>query len=208
MQRKWSIALAVVLLVGSMFLLWRWQGERDGYEEEIAGLRDENLELRERLEVLENDGDGDEPIEMPRPWSREGLEHHPQVEQMKAQGQEAGYSPGTTSWMPLELEIPPKMSQVESSTYTEPGSLVRDLTGMLGYEESLGQDLWQVTTRVLIDDDEATAVIMLWGFMDDSVAGTDLLVQMEREEDRWAVVSLQQRHHCRRAVTEDGRMCQ
>ncbi len=210
MQRKWLISLVVVLVLGSVFLLWRWQADRDVYEEQIARLKDENLELRQRLEALEEDpdeepdGEGDAPRPM---WSLEALEHHPQVEQMKVRGEEAGYSPGSTVWQPAVLEIPPQMAEAAASAYEDPGSLLMDLAETLRFHQSLGRDVWELTSRVFIDGEEAVGIIMFWGFKDDSVAGTDYRVHMELEGGRWFITATEQRHHCWRGLTEDQIMC-
>ena len=219
-EKKGWIAVVVVLSVGLLFLLWRWNVARGGYEDQIARLKDENLELREELEAIEDPGEdpdedpGEDPDEEPddeveraRLWSLEDLEYHPQVDHMKVRGEEAGYSPGSTLWTPAAVEIPTEMADSAGSTYEDPGSLLMDFAETLGFEHDLGRNVWQLTSRAFIDGDVAVGVIMLWGFKDDSVAGTDYRVHMERSEGRWFITDTEVRHHCWRGLSEDELMC-
>lgn len=59
----------------------------------------------------------------------------------------------------------------------------------------------RLTIRVLMPGaGQASATILQWGFLDDSVAGGDWLLTLRQHQGHWQVVEVQQRWHCWRAV--------
>jgi outer membrane murein-binding lipoprotein Lpp len=113
-----------------------------------------------------------------------------------------GWQPGTTEWEPFELP-----DEVRG-TYDTPGEIVAELAAVL-YVPQLGQDTWETTVRVLLDEDDpdlAYGAVLGWGFLDDAVLGEDIRITLTRTEDeRWEAGGAEVRAHCMRGV--DGTMC-
>jgi hypothetical protein len=117
-----------------------------------------------------------------------------------------GYEPGTTGWSPFEL--PDEAATELDEAYEAPGEAAAALLAALE-APSLGQDTWEATARVLLDpedEDQAQAVAISWGWADDAVIGRDVQAELSRtDDDRWALGSIEARHHCLRGVTDDDR---
>ena len=136
-------------------------------------------------------------------WSREALELQPRMERLvRATPPEPGYAPGTTPWRSSERMAATGPDSLAAGT---PGSALSKLATSLGLPAALGDAAWEQTTRVwLLGEDEAVGVVLLWGFLDDAVAGQDLRVQLRLTGGSWKVEAIEVRFHCRRRVTEDG----
>jgi outer membrane murein-binding lipoprotein Lpp len=113
-----------------------------------------------------------------------------------------GWQPGTTEWEPFELPDGVR------GTYDTPGEIVAELAAAL-YVRQLGQDTWETTVRVLLDEDDpdlAYGAVLGWGFLDDAVLGEDIRITLTRTDDeRWEAGGAEVRAHCMRGV--DGTMC-
>jgi hypothetical protein len=146
----------------------------------------------------------DEGGRMPM-WSEAGLEAQPRIAELRrATPPELGFDPGSTAWAPVDH---PRIEVLESLTFDTPAGAALATAAALGWDASLGTDVWEWTVRVWLDSPErAVAVVLGWGFQDDSVAGQDLRVAMEREDDGWRVESVRRRSHCARGVA-DGDLC-
>ena len=57
-------------------------------------------------------------------------------------------------------------------------------------------------TLTPIDDDTSVAMIQVSGYPDDSIAGEEYRVLMQRGPDGWYVESVEVRTHCRRGVSD------
>lgn len=143
-----------------------------------------------------------------RPWTREGLEYHPEMAALVSSGdsRELGWSPETGPWRewdsPLLEEFGPGGS---AGRRQSPALLLHDFAGALPTAGLLGEDLWQSTVRLLRQSPQkATGVVLCWGLKDDSVAGTDYLVVLESVEGEWSVTEVSERHHCRRGLSPEG----
>jgi hypothetical protein len=144
-----------------------------------------------------------------RDWSAAGLEYQPRLSALRAATpDEMGWEPGTTPWRPAELAIPPEFTRAaaeQGAGFDSPGELLARLGDALGLAGPVGEDTWELSLRVLpVSEDEATGMILLWGFKDDAVAGGDYRVHLARVDGRWYAERMEQRFHCRRGVTEDG----
>lgn len=136
-------------------------------------------------------------------WSEEGLEAQPRLEELAQQTPPDMGTPATTDWRSSNHEIPSDLGRRTEGGPTSPGTLITALSRELRFDDALGVDVWEQTTRVhQEDDDRATAVILRWGVKDDSLAGMDLRVQMATANDVWFVEELEERFHCRRGVSD------
>ncbi len=133
--------------------------------------------------------------------SREQLIEQPRMEQLKESVDPDFANPQTTEWAESERDIPDSMTgsaQAVDELYA--------LGAELGLNQALGQQFREQTYRIMnTGDNEALGVIALWGFMDDSMIGMDLLVHLEGDDGRWYVTELEERHHCLRGV--DAGLC-
>ena len=175
--------------------------ERDAAEARADSLAEENERLEEELVELRADDPDDETEERPEPEplrTPEGL-----VDQLRAHfprpDEPEEFEPGTTDWRAFELP-----GELEA-THDSPGAAASALLEALEAQR-LGQDVWEATTRVLLDPDDqdtAYAAVLSWGWADDATAGRDVRVTLTRTDDgEWQLGGAEARAHCRRGVTE------
>lgn len=144
----------------------------------------------------------DDPRTKLQLWSREGLVTQDRMEVLK--GQRDDVDPESTVWQETDYEIPEKLRQEGQQRAQTPGSLAQEVVAALGLSDALGVEVWEQTIRVFQEEtDRATAVIFRWGLKDDSVAGADLRLRMEMDEDGWYVVEAHDRFHCARGTAND-----
>jgi|GEM_PF-3179046 len=138
-------------------------------------------------------------------WDAAGLEAQPRLAELqRSTPAELGFDPGTTGWTVVGGK---RAEMLGSLTFDTPAAAALAAAGALGWDSSLGSDVWEWTVRVMTEPPHrAVAVVLAWGFKDDSVAGQDLQVEMERADDGWRVTSLRQRSHCGRGIA-DGDLC-
>ena len=139
-------------------------------------------------------------------WSREGLGAQWRVEWLRQRMPPGlGYSPGTTAWERTTIDLPLPLGADAAQAPTA-GALLADMVLRLGPVDGLGEDVWEQTTRIWFEaEDEAVGVILRWGLKDDSVAGHDHRVTMRRGIGGWYVDAVEERDHCIRGVTAEGR---
>jgi hypothetical protein len=136
----------------------------------------------------------------PAAGSAEALLAHPGMQRLKEQAEQYPVSPESTTWSERD-DLPDDWPGDKEDTLS-PG---RALAALIG-ELELGRQGSETTLRLMLQgDDEAVGVIMEWGMMDDSVAGRDHKVELRLVEDRWTVEHVEQRQHCRRGISEEGR---
>jgi hypothetical protein len=188
-------------------------------ERRADDLADENAELEAELEAelsaeraddrADDRADGDgatdpdeaphEPAASPQPMrSAEGLNE--QLRLLFDPGDlPEGYEPGSTDWRALD---PPGGLD---DTYSSPGELAIALAAELD-AEALGQDLWETTARVLLDQsdpEQAYVAVLSYGMADDAVAGRDVRMTVTRSDDGWEPGGAEERFHCLRGVDAD-----
>jgi hypothetical protein len=134
-------------------------------------------------------------------WTVDALDAQPRLAELRASTPAAtGFAPASTLWMASEIAVP------ETLSASTPGALLAMITAAQGWTDSLGDAVWEQTTRVwTTDDDSSTGIVLLWGFMDDAVAGRDVRLTMRRRDGMWRVERIEERHHCRRGVTRESR---
>lgn len=212
--RRWwpALAAAVVFtlaLGGALGLLLNQSAALERARADLAVLRAEKAALVEEVRRLQA-GTGGQGTVAVRPWSAEGLVEQPRLAEYAPGARAAGLDPGTSQWRAAGLALPQRFAEpgVAGGRWESPGALLAALLSELGLADRLGLDVWETTTRVLFtQEDEATGVVLLWGLKDDAIAGTDLRVRLRRVPAGWMVTALEERHHCRRGVTGDGRGC-
>lgn len=137
--------------------------------------------------------------ERPRPFTRDALEIQPEMlalQQHVPPG--SGFHPATTSWATVAGALPAERAAT-------PGALLAKVAAARGWTDALGDAVWEETSRLFIENDErATAVLLLWNFLDDAVAGHDFRLSMALAQGEWRVERVDQRYHCRRSVTAAG----
>lgn len=196
------------------------EDELDRSRDRTETLEQENLALEEQLAALEDAAPGDDPDaagEQPAPTApfedvadirtAEGLidqlRVHLRDPELEAEMPE-GWEPGMTDWTPFEA--PDRVA----GTYDTPGEVMAALAAEVD-AALLGQDQWETTIRVLLDEDDtdlAYGAVLGWGFKDDSVVGRDIRMTLTRtDDDRWEPGGAEQRQHCMRGVTDDGTAC-
>lgn len=137
-------------------------------------------------------------------WTRGGLDAQPRMAELRRQapgGPE--YVPATTAWR--VREDAPAVPARTSGPAASPGAVVAEMAVALGWADILGEAAWEQTTRIWREEDQAVGVVLLWGLQDDAVAGRDLRVHLRRSREGWEVERVEERFHCRRKVTDDGR---
>jgi hypothetical protein len=173
---------------------------------QIEALEAELAAAEARVEALEAERRQAEPsdqLEAAPPFSPEGL-----TDQLRRFFRPAAlpesFEPGPTAWQ--EAEVPSRFTRDEARGFASASALA---TAIAGEERSasLGIDLWEVTTRVLVADDQrsAQAAILSWGIKDDAVEGEDVRLELRQGERGWYVEAAERRTWCRRGVTDDQR---
>jgi len=208
-RHRWPLLVAAVAVAGLLALSWQvWHSQRliQELRTELAGANTERADLATRLQAQEQrvrELEAGIPARPAPLWSAEGLADQPRLPELVARVREFGFTPGTTRWRASALAIPVQFTRPRS-TWRSPGALVAGLVSALNLGEPLGQDAWEITTRVFMPEaDQASAIIMVWGLKDDSVAGRDFLLVLRQHQGNWYVVEVQERFHCSRGVTAD-----
>ena len=208
-RHRWPLLVAAVAVAGLLALSWQaWHSQRliQELRTELAGANTERADLATRLQAQEQrvrELEAGIPARPALPWSAEGLAYQPHMTGFAFHAQGFGFTPGTTRWRPSGLVVPAPFTRPRS-TWRSPGALVAGLVSALNLGEPLGQDAWELTTRVFMPEaGQASAIIMMWGLKDDSVVGRDYLLVLRQHQGNWYVVEIQERFHCRRGVTAD-----
>ena len=115
-------------------------------------------------------------------------------------------SVGVTAWE--TGEDPPEGFGVGGNRYDSPFATLQALM-TFGVQQEGGLPSGQRLVGDILDadDDSARAWIQLTGSGDDSVAGTEILLLMSRDERGWFIEELSFRNHCRRGVDPAGALC-
>jgi hypothetical protein len=139
-------------------------------------------------------------------WSREGLLAQPRMDRRHRQvAQDMGYAPGTTEWRPARIVLPTELVGAGAPGAASPGDLLFMLSSRAGWVASLGEDVWEATTRIWMESEiRSVGAVLLWGLKDDAVAGHDFRVHMQRDGERWSIERVEERFHCSRGVSEGG----
>jgi hypothetical protein len=112
-------------------------------------------------------------------------------------------TPDATPWREMPA---PALASARILKSTTPGGLLLAVAASQNWADMLGDAAWEQTVRVWTDDkDAAVGVVLLWDFMDDAVAGHDFRISMRRTDAEWKVERIEDRYHCRRKVTAEGR---
>jgi hypothetical protein len=138
------------------------------------------------------------------PWTREAVDVQERMAELRQRTPpDSGATPGTTSW---RISSEPAVGGARVVHAATPGALLASLSVSHGWADVLGDAAWEQTMRVWTDgNDVAVGVVLLWDFMDDAVAGHDWRISMRRTGNGWGVERIEERYHCRRKVSADGR---
>jgi hypothetical protein len=113
---------------------------------------------------------------------------------------ENGWKHASTTWRKLDAEFD-KVNASPHQTGQSPGLLLVALITDLKVSESLGQEVWEVNSRIeFIDENNAIGYIMSYGFSDDSVAGSDIKVTMKKDNGFWYIETAEEREQCYRGL--------
>jgi hypothetical protein len=194
--------VAIALVLVAFWQVWHSNRTIGELRAELAEANADRAQLVTTLQAQEQRvleaAAPDSPV--PPVRSAEGLIHQPRLAELAARAKEFGFTPGSTSWHQSALAIPEQFTQLHS-TWRSPGALVAGLLNDVNFGESLGQDAWELTVRVFMPEaDQASAIIMLWGLLDDSIAGRDYMLVLRQHQGNWYVAEVQERFHCARNV--------
>jgi hypothetical protein len=150
----------------------------------------------------ESPANGAAGVRMPPLWSADHLAAQPRLDDLAQRiPSDLGWEPASTSWTAARRDVPEAL-QTEGAE--SPGALLYRLAEAWDWAASLGLDVWEHTLRIHQDDDaHASGVVLAWGLQDDSLAGSDLRVEMHSEDGMWWIVAVEERYHCARGVTAD-----
>lgn len=198
------VALAGTLLMGCVTAA----GDRCADSDETAApvqveTEQQKRDVEDTADDEMDDGETSDRRQRLSPWSREGLEVQPNLDDLKGAPE---WEPATTEWRPSERRLSKDLTRPETGeTFDQLGPLVYEVAGELRFDVDLGRESWEQTMRIYREDDrEATGIILRWGYKDDALAGSDLRIEMRRADDGWFVDELRERFHCRRGITDDG----
>ncbi|WP_339147703.1 MULTISPECIES: hypothetical protein [unclassified Sutcliffiella] len=207
-----SLILVGVLLSGC--------SNSDGHQEKVAELEKEIAEVYAQLEdkEMELETVSQKPEEeetgefftipkdqVPRLWRDvdaqlwDYLIDHSMAE-------ENGWKKDVTNWREWVGEFDEALGTA-NQIWETPGLLMN--AWMLDVEISygLGMDVWEINTRIDLDENKAEGYIMSYGMHDDSVSGSDIKLTMLKENDFWYVEKAEVRERCSRGVSEDKELC-
>jgi hypothetical protein len=203
-----ALAIAIAIAIGAGCAGTHQRSDLSG---ELAAAEERIAELEAELEAatVEHDEperarDPAEPADRPhRIFAAEGLDDQLRS-YVPVEGLPEGFEPGPTEWH--EAPVPPGFGQNDARGHATAGALANAVAARVS-SGLLGIDLWEVTTRVLVDDDgsAASAAILMWGLKDDAGEGDDLRLKLRDGERGWYVEAAQRRFWCRRGVTGDQR---
>ncbi|SFC39708.1 hypothetical protein SAMN05660443_2510 [Marinospirillum celere] len=111
-----------------------------------------------------------------------------------------GFEPAVTDW---ERAPSLETSHDECASPQQTTEAWAAFHGLIGPEKP---DNLTVDLRTRHQQDTATGLVQRWGFKDDSVAGTDYQLTLEKTNGCWQPTKVETRHYCRRGKTE-GNLC-
>lgn len=121
--------------------------------------------------------------------------------------EELGYKQEITNWRKVEDEFDKSLSS-PNEAWENPGKLLLAFMTDIEVSNFLGQDIWEVNSRIeFSDENNAQGYIMSYGFFDDSIAGSDIKLKMKKENGFWYIESAEEREHCSRGLSEKGGLC-
>jgi hypothetical protein len=121
--------------------------------------------------------------------------------------EENGWKHDSTSWRKFDGEFDKSLSS-PNQTWQNPGKLLLAFMTDVEVSNLLGQDVWEINSRIeFFDDNNAEGYIMSYGLFDDSIAGSDIKLTMKSENGFWYIESAEEREHCSRGVGENGGLC-
>lgn len=198
MRHKTFISASVVaLLTLAACTSNRADDETAGLKERIA---EQDALIAEREATIEELRAAPETGPSPAaPFSAEGL-----TDQLHAHFLDdlpEGFEPGPTPWRDRQV---PAGFGADGDRFDTPGAAMVALADAVGGAEGLGSESWEIAVRVLSPEagDRARGAVLMWGFRDDSVAGTDVRVDLRRDGAGWYVRAAETRDHCWRGVTD------
>lgn len=167
-------------------------------EERIAAQEDRIAEQTATIEELRAASEA-EPAPA-APFSAEGLTD--QLHAYFLDDLPEGFEPGPTRWRDEEV---PAGFGADGDRFDTPGAVTVALADAVGNVEVLGSESWEIAARVLSPEggNRALGAVLMWGFRDDSVAGTDLRVDLRQDGAGWYVRAAETRSRCRRGVSDE-----
>jgi hypothetical protein len=121
--------------------------------------------------------------------------------------EENGWKQEITSWKKLDYEFDKSLSS-PNQTWENPGKLLLAFMTDVEVSNYLGQQIWEINSRIeYLDESHALGYIMSYGFFDDSTAGSDIKLEMKKENGFWYIESAEEREHCSRGIGEKSGFC-
>jgi len=120
---------------------------------------------------------------------------------------ENGWEQASTNWRKLDGEFDETISSPNQS-WQSPGMLM--LAFMTDVEVSyfLGQDVWEINSRIeFTDENNANGYILSYGWLDDSIAGSDIKLTMKKDNGFWYIEYAEEREQCYRGLDKTKGLC-
>ncbi len=105
------------------------------------------------------------------------------------------WEPGSTSWSSVEIE---GLIGADVRSLEEIDSKLRET------QPGITENHFHRTAYRQLETNLIEYLIQLWGFKDDSVAGADYRIIIDEGDKLYRIKSVENRHHCRRGVTENN----
>lgn len=121
--------------------------------------------------------------------------------------EENGWERGVTNWQDWKGEFDQSLA-TPNQIWETPGMLMQAWMDDVTFSYWLGQEIWEVTKRIELHNEElAEGYILSYGMKDDSIAGNDVKVTMKQANGYWYIEAIDIRYRCSRNVSEDNELC-
>lgn len=120
---------------------------------------------------------------------------------------ENGWEQSSTNWRKLDTKLDETISSPNQS-WQSPGMLMLAFMTELEISDSLGQEFWEINSRIeFTDENNATGYIMSYGWRDDSIAGSDIKLTMKKDNGFWYIENAEEREQCYRGLGKTKGLC-
>lgn len=179
--------------------------------ERINKLLEENeIELKELYQQLRETNEREyikiPKDEAPKLWSNPEIQLWEYVRDSSF-AEENGWNSGTTNWRSWDGEFDQSLSTPNQNWQT-PGILMTAWMTDVEFSYWLGQEVWEINTRIeFSDENNAKGYILSYGLFDDAIVGSDVKLIMRKDNGYWYIESVEKRELCSRGVNEDNELC-
>ena len=120
---------------------------------------------------------------------------------------ENGWEQVSTNWRKLDGEFDETISS-PNQFWQSPGMLMLAFMTDLEVSYFLGQDVWEINSRIeFTDENNANGYILSYGWLDDSIAGNDIKLTMKKDNGFWYIEYAEEREQCYRGLDKTKGLC-